>query len=222
MSKLNKIKTLLQNILMETFSQVTTDSGILAWTSDGNLPQIEEQVWGLGEDGSRIPLEDKDYVLVDGTVISVANGVVTAINTPDAEVETEPEAPENNEQNPENEEPAQDPIDERVDDEIGTDTPEDREEPETQPEPNEEPAPDESEAEPEQTEPERNLEEEVARLERENGELRERIAELEARIKELENESAGTPAEEEFKEIIKISKTGNKQLDNLSRIINAK
>lgn len=220
MSKLNKIKALLQDLLVETFSQATTDSGILAWASDGNLPQIEEQVWGLGEDGSRIPLEDKDYVLSDGTVISVANGVVTAINTPDAEVETEPEAPENNEQNPENEEPTEaepenEPAEEPVEEQPA-------EEPEAQPEPNEEPAPDETEAEPEQTEPERNLEEEVARLERENGELRERIAELENRIKELENESAGAPAEEEFKEIIKISKTGNKQLDNLSRIINAK
>ena len=72
------------------------------------------------------------------------------------------------------------------------------------------------------SQPERNLEEEVARLERENGELRERIAELENRIKELENESAGKPAEEEFKEIAKITKTGNKQLDNLARIINSK
>ena len=59
-------------------------------------------------------------------------------------------------------------------------------------------------------------------MERENGELRERIAELENRIKELENESAGKPAEEEFKEVSKITKTGNKQLDNLARIINSK
>lgn len=213
MSKLNKIKEMLQNLLVENFNQVSTDGGILAWTSDGNLPQIEEQVWGIAEDGSRIPLEDKDYVMENGTVITIANNIVVAINTPEANPEVEPEAPENNVQEPENEEPTEPEAEPEQEPEA---------EPETQPEPNEEPESNEGEAEPEQTEPERNLEEEVARLERENGELMERIAELEARIKELESESAGTPAEEEFKEITKVTKTGNKQLDNLSRIINAK
>lgn len=216
MSKLNKIKTMLQNILVETFNQVSTDSGVIVWASEGNLPLIEEQVWGLAEDGSRVELADKDYVTEDGTVISVVNSVVVGIVAPSTEPSNEaepennePETPANEEQ-PESEEPSEE---------------QPTEEPETQPEPNEEPEsnePEQEESEPEQTEPERNLEEEVARLERENGELRERIAELENRIKELENESAGKPAEEEFKEIAKITKTGNKQLDNLARIINSK
>lgn len=198
MSKLNKIKTMLQSILVETFNQVSTDSGVIVWASDGNLPLIEEQVWGLAEDGSRVELADKDYVTEDGTVISVVNSVVVGIVAPSTEPSNEAE-PENNEpETPANEEPAAEPESEE----------QPTEEPETQPEPNEE--------------PERNLEEEVARLERENGELRERIVELEARIKELENESARKPAEEEFKEIAKITKTGNKQLDNLARIINSK
>ena len=217
MSKLNKIKSMLQSILVETFNQVSTDSGVIVWASDGNLPLIEEQVWGLAEDGSRVELADKDYVTEDGTVISVVNSVVVGIVAPSTEPsnEVEPE-PENNEpETPANEEPAAEPESEE----------QPTEEPETQPEPNEEPEsnePEQEESEPEQTEPERNLEEEVARLERENGELRERIVELEARIKELESESAGKPAEEEFKEIAKITKTGNKQLDNLARIINSK
>lgn len=204
MSKLNKIKTMLQSILVETFNQLATESGIIVWASDGNLPIIEEQVWGLAEDGSRVELEDKDYVTEDGTVISVVNGVVVGIVAPSTEPSNEPE-PENNEpETPANEE-----------------TPE-PEQPTEEPDNQENPEPESNEPEQEEPEPERNLEEEVARLERENGELKERIAELENRIKELESESAGKPAEEEFKEVTKISKTGNKQLDNLSRIMNSK
>ena len=214
MSKLNKIKELLQKVLVETFGQISTDSGVLAWASDGNLPLIEEQVWGIAEDGSRIELVDKDYVTEDGTVITVENSVVKAIAVSDAKPEdNQPEETPANEEQPESEQPSEEPTIE----EQPTEEPDNQEDPE--PESNE---PEQEESEPEQTEPERNLEEEVARLERENGELRERIAELENRIKELENESAGKPAEEEFKEVTKISKTGNKQLDNLARIINSK
>ena len=209
MSKLNKIKSLLQDLLVEKFNQVSTDGGILAWASDNTLPLAEEQVWGLAEDGSRIPLEDKDYVLNDGTVISVENNTVRAIVVPEIPDNNAPEETPTNEETPEPEQPIEEPVEEQP-----------SEEPDNQENP--EPESNEGEAEPEQTEPERNLEEEVARLERENGELMARIAELEARIKELENESAGKSAEEEFKEITKVTKTGNKQLDNLSRIINAK
>ena len=115
MSKLNKIKTMLQSILVETFNQVSTDSGVIVWASEGNLPLIEEQVWGLAEDGSRVELADKDYVTEDGTVISVVNSVVVGITAPSTEPsnEAEPE-PENNEpetpaneEQPESEEPSE-------------------------------------------------------------------------------------------------------------------
>jgi hypothetical protein len=59
-----------------------------------------------------------------------------------------------------------------------------------------------------------NLEAEVARLETENGELKERIA-------ELENKPAADPATEEYEKVTAPVKTGNKRLDNLSRILNA-
>lgn len=107
-------------------------------------------------------------------------------------------------------------------------------EPEAEPEsaPEEAPAAEEpqeneetAEEEPQNEEPEAderderiaNLEAEVARLERENGELRERIAELEAKLEE----PAAPPAEEEFENTKKVTKTGNRGLDNLSRIFNA-
>ena len=59
-----------------------------------------------------------------------------------------------------------------------------------------------------------DLEQEVARLEEENGALKERIA-------ELENKPAAEPAEAEFEKVNAPVKTGNKKLDNLSRILNA-
>ena len=59
-----------------------------------------------------------------------------------------------------------------------------------------------------------NLEAEVARLETENGELKERIA-------ELENKPAADPVQEEYEKVTAPVKTGNKRLDNLSRILNA-
>lgn len=60
----------------------------------------------------------------------------------------------------------------------------------------------------------KNLESEVARLEEENGELKERI-------KELENKPAADAPTEEFEKVNKPEKTGNKRIDNLSRILNA-
>lgn len=79
-------------------------------------------------------------------------------------------------------------------------------------------AEDEPAAEPEEDprdEQIRNLEAEIARLERENGELRERIA-------ELENKPAAEPATEEFEKVNSLPSTGNKKLDRLNRILNAK
>ena len=61
----------------------------------------------------------------------------------------------------------------------------------------------------------KNLEAEVARLETENGELRERIA-------ELESNPAAEPASETFEKVITVEKTGNKKLDRLNSILNAK
>lgn len=97
-------------------------------------------------------------------------------------------------------------------------------------EPAEEPAPEapqetvenaedepQSEEEPEADERDQriaDLEAEIARLEEENGALRERIA-------ELENKPAAEPAEAEFEKVNAPVKTGNKKLDNLSRILNA-
>ena len=66
-----------------------------------------------------------------------------------------------------------------------------------------------------------NLEAEIARLEEELGAARERIAELERENEELKNKPAAEPAAAEFEKVNKVEKTGNRKLDNLTRILNA-
>lgn len=60
-----------------------------------------------------------------------------------------------------------------------------------------------------------NLEQEVARLETENGELKERIA-------ELEKEPSAEPASETFEKVVATEDTGDKKLNNLRRVLNAR
>lgn len=182
--KLGKLKIALQKILAETFAQVSTSKGILAWDSDAELPEVGEAVYSFDEEGNQISVEDGDYVLDDGRTIVVADGKVEEIRY------GEENAPATEET------PATDETPETV---------------ENEEEPAEEPAQEEAD---ERDERIANLEAEIARLERENGELRERI-------KELEEKPAAQPAEEEFKRVNKVESTGNKKIDNLSRIVNA-
>lgn len=197
--KLERIKIMLQNMLA-SFKQVSTDKGLITWDGDNELPEVGQAVYGLDEEGNEVALENGEYTLEDGTIIVVEDGKVTEIRTASGD-ETAEETPE----------------------ETPEDTPED-----SGNSGNSEPAPnnggandggddlgDLSADEPESDE-ERiaNLEAEIARLERENGELRERIKELEAK-------PAAEPAEEEFKRVNKVEKTGNRKLDNLIRIVNA-
>lgn len=187
MSKINKIKTMLQNVLAQ-FAKMTTDKGLLVWNEDGDL-EVGMSVFVLDEEGNESPAADGEYTAEDGTVYVVAEGKVAEIREAQNEEET-----------------------------VGDDV---QPEPETREEENaEDNAEEEPQAEPEADERDEriaNLEAEVARLERENGELRERIAELEAKLEE----PAAPPAEQEFENTKKVTKTGNRGLDNLSRILNA-
>ena len=209
MGKLDKIKVMLQNILV-SFNQVSTSKGVLNWDGQENLPKAGDNVWLIDSEGTRIPTEDTDYVLEDGTVIQIQNGVVVAIVLPSAEP-VEPEAPETPEEEPivepeepkSEEEPEEQPQEEEPTEEI----PEPEQEPTSEESPESEPT-----DEPDETEELRNR---ISELEAENERLRERI-------KELESEPAAKSATEEFKEVTKITKTGNRQLDNLARIMNAK
>lgn len=158
---------------------------------DGDELEVGMAVHGVDEEGNPFNLEDGEYTTEDGTIYVVADNKVAEIR----EVEKEPETGDD------------------VQPEEETEAVEKEPEMEAE-EPAEEEAPaEEPEADP-RDEKIANLEAEVARLEEENGALKERIA-------ELEGKSAAEPATEEFERVNKVEKTGNRKLDNLSRILNA-
>jgi hypothetical protein len=194
--KLGKLKIALQKILAETFAQVSTDKGILAWDGEAQMPEVGESVYSFDDEGNQISVEDGDYVLDDGTTIVVVDGKVSEIRDPekgDTEQPTEEAPAEEGEGGDEGGDENVEPVEEDADE-----------------------APAQEEEQPVDDRDERiaNLEAEIARLEEENGALKERI-------KELENKPAAEPAEEEFKRVNKLESTGNKRLDNLTRILNA-
>lgn len=180
MSKLDKIRVMLQNIIA-TFARISTDNGLLSY--DGDELEAGMDVNIVDEEGNETPAPDGLYHTDEGTEIEIADGKVVAIREPEAMPEAEP-ATEPEPENVENEEaePEADPRDERI----------------------------------------ANLEGEIARLEEELGAARERIAELERENEELKNKPAAEPASQEFEKANAPVKTGNRRLDNLTRIINAK
>lgn len=182
MSKLEKIRTALQNILAQ-FARISTDKALIEY--DGDELEVGMAVHGIDEEGNSYELENGEYTIEEGTIYVIEDGKVAEIR----EVEK---------QEPEAEEPAEEPAPEEPQEA-------EAEEPEAEAEPEADPR-DEKIA---------NLEAEVARLEEENGALKERIA-------ELEGKSAAEPATEEFEKVNKVEKTGNRKLDNLNRILNAK
>lgn len=181
MSKLEKIRTMLQSVLA-TFERIATDKGLLSF--DGDTLEVGMTVNIVDEEGNESEAPNGEYRTDDGTVYVVEDGKVTEVR--EAEVTPEPDQ--------EPEAPAEEPVEPEMAEE----------EPEAEPEAEEDP----------RDERIRNLEAEVARLEEENGALRERIA-------ELENKPAAEPAEAEFEKVNKIEKTGNRKMDNLTRILNA-
>ncbi len=215
MSKLKEIKLALQRMLMQ-FGQVSTDKGLIYWQSEGELPEIGEQIFKIDEEGNEIVPEDGEYKLDNGNIIVIADGKVADIILSI-------------------EEPAEEPVEEPVEEQIENDGDgepadggEDGNEPAEEPsdEPAEEPAePEDNPAEGEIIDEKdrrikeledkiKELEEEVARLEEENGALKEKI-------EELESKPAAEPASEAFKKVNKIEKTGNAKLDKLNRILNS-
>lgn len=200
-TKLNKIKLALQKLIAESFAQVSTTKGIIAWDSDTELPAVDDVVYALDEEGNQIVAEDGEYGLDDGTVIVVSEAKVTEIREPEKGEEEPVEEPST----PEAEETTEEPVEEPQNEE---------EEPKN--EETEEPAAEET--------VEEQIDERDARIAELEGAVAERdarIAELEARIKELEEKPAAESATEEFKSVNKIESTGNRKLDNLARIMNA-
>lgn len=78
MSKINKIKLMLQQMLT-TFNQVTTDKGILRY--DGEEIEVGASVVLVDEEGNESPVEDGEYYLgdEDGRTLVIEGGVIKEI-----------------------------------------------------------------------------------------------------------------------------------------------
>lgn len=201
MGKLSNIKLMLQSML-EQFSQLSTDNGLLTWVGDEEMPEVGDIVMVIDDEGNEVKAEDGEYRADNGRVIIIEDGKVLEIR--DEEKPAEEPA----------EEPQEEPVDEPKPEEEPAEEPEPEQEPE--PEPQEEPSEEPSEPEVDERDARiAELEARVAELEAENDELR-------ARIKELEEKPAADPASEEFEKINKIERPTDKKLGRLYDIVNAK
>lgn len=91
-TKMNRFKAALGRLLA-VFGNVSTDKGILAWDGDEDL-KAGDEVFVEDQDGNRTTAPDGDYVTSDAKTIVVADGRVSEIKDPEAEVSNEPD-PEN-------------------------------------------------------------------------------------------------------------------------------
>lgn len=111
MGKLEKIKLMLQSMIME-FNQVTTDKGILRY--DGEEIEVNTTVRLIDEDGNESTPEDGEYYLgeEDGRKLVIENGVIKEI------IEREEEQPTEETVEAEIEEPVEEEVVESIVDEI--------------------------------------------------------------------------------------------------------
>ena len=74
--------------MLASFASVTTDKGIIAWDGDEDL-KAGDRVYIEDAEGNRESAADGDYTTEDGKVIVVADGAVSEIRDPEAEVDSE-------------------------------------------------------------------------------------------------------------------------------------
>lgn len=197
MSKLTRLKERLAKVLQE-FGNITTDKGIISWDGDEDL-KVGDPVFIEDEEGNNVKAEDGDYKTDDNKVIVVADGKVAEIK--DAEVEVV--------ENPVEETP--DPIDEdekkkaKCEEETPVETPVAE-------------TPSEEDKDAKIAE----LEEKVKALEEENAKLKEEIASATEEVEKMKKMSLAKSAHEEVETSVQFTKTGNRGIDNLARILSAK
>lgn len=248
MSKLSRLKEILAAKLQEKFGNVTTDKGVLSWDGDEDL-KAGDSVYVVDSEGNRTPAADGDYKTEDNKVIVVVEGKVSEIK--DAEAEVAPTEGEESdfiqtdkgklEWDNESEDlkegdavyvrdeegnrvpaPDGDYVTEdgkviKVSDGKVTEIVDDRAE--VAPEMEEEIPVEEPDGKDERI---RELEERIRDLEAENDALRAENDALKGEMTKMSKMSAAKPAHQEVADQGKSSKTGNKGLDNLSRIMSAK
>lgn len=86
MSKIKRFKAALARLLAE-FGNVSTDKGVLAWDGEEDL-KAGDAVYIEDTDGNRETAPDGDYVTSDAKTIVVADGKVSEIKDPEAEVDS--------------------------------------------------------------------------------------------------------------------------------------
>ena len=92
MSKLNKIKEMLQTMLMQ-FSQLSTDKGLISWDGDGELPAVGNSIVVIDEEGNEVKAESGEYRADNGNIIVIEDGVVSEVREEEKPVEEPVEEP---------------------------------------------------------------------------------------------------------------------------------
>ena len=92
MSKLNKIKEMLQTMLMQ-FSQLSTDKGLTSWDGDGELPEVGVSIVIIDEEGNEVKAESGEYRADNGNIIVIEDGVVTEVKEEEKPIEEPVEEP---------------------------------------------------------------------------------------------------------------------------------
>ena len=92
MSKLNKIKEMLQTMLMQ-FSQLSTDKGLISWDGDGELPSVGDSIVIIDEEGNEVKAESGEYRADNGNIIVIEDGVVSEVREEEKPVEKPVEEP---------------------------------------------------------------------------------------------------------------------------------
>ena len=169
--------------LLLEFNSLSTNIAELYWEEDTEL-MVGYKVFVEDESGNKVPAMDGEYIS-DENKIKVAGGVVTEIER--REVDDMPvNVPA--EKKDTMEEPAKE-------------------------EPKEEPAMEEPKEEPAMEEPKDDNTEKVAELEKKVADLETKLADLEAKLAEIATTPAAQPVIDEFENIRKVGKTGDKNLD---------
>ena len=88
MGKMQEWKRRMAALLADmNFANVTTDKGVLSWDGDEDL-KAGDNVYTEDAEGNRTPAADGDYKTGDGKTIKVADGKVSEIVDPEAEVDS--------------------------------------------------------------------------------------------------------------------------------------
>ena len=169
--------------LLLEFNSLSTNIAELYWEEDTEL-MVGYKVFVEDESGNKVPAMDGEYIS-DENKIKVAGGTVTEIERREVD-----DMPVN----------------------VPAEKKDTMEEP-VKEEPKEEPAKEEPKEEPAKEEPKDDNTEKVAELEKKVADLETKLADLEAKLAEIATTPAAQPVIDEFENIRKVGKTGDKNLD---------